>query len=297
MQIFKNILIYAIKNKNIVAKAVKILIPQLELNNYKVFLADESEALTKKLGINNIKKKPKEQDIDLIIAIGGDGTMLRAAQLATLYDAPLLGINCGLVGFLTDVCYQNNTSLLAILSGQYQLEKRMLLQCIITRNNNKEVKYLSLNDVVLSRGGMVRILEFDIYINNKFICNQRADGLIISTPTGSTAYALSAGGPIINPSVNVISIVPMCAHTLNTRPLVISANDRIKIIVKHRADDPAGISCDGQEKFLLEADDIIEVDSLHNTISLLHPKEYDYFETLRTKLHWERKPYANLPTD
>lgn len=226
---------------------------------------------------------------DLLLVIGGDGSMLHAAHMAISQKLPLLGINRGRLGFLADIPPHDTDQLTRVLNGNYQTELRFLLSATLKRDGQQSI---ALNDMVLSPGRMSQMVEFDIYINNKLMCHQRADGLIIATPTGSTAYALSAGGPIMHPSLSAITLVPMCPHKLSSRPIVIDSTHQISIEIVHNAhsitEQTPFFSSDGQDGILLKAGDRIDIQRLDTEIKLIHPTDYDYFATLRQKLGWER---------
>lgn len=266
----------------------------LTANNYNLFITACTKEIIPQI---SIEVANDYSDIDIILTVGGDGTLLKAIDIALEHDIPLLGINCGRLGFLADVSGKNHNQLLEILAGKYITEQRMLMAANIQIENQIQDLGLFLNDTVLMRGGLPRVIEFDLYIDDKFICNQRADGIIIATPTGSTAYSLSAGGPILEPGVDAITIAPICAHTLNTRPIVIRPNKRIAIVANHRDDVAPSVSCDGREQVSLPRDAIVSVSSSDKHVTLVHPQNYAYFNTLKEKLHWERKPHARLSAD
>lgn len=221
--------------------------------------------------------------VDLAIVMGGDGTMLSAARSLIGYNIPLVGINRGRFGFLTDLRAEDMLhSVDSILSNRYQIESRMLLSASILRNGKTLHQGLAFNDVVI-KGGL-RLTEMTVEINGKFVHKQRADGLILSTPTGTTAYALSAGGPILHPSLEAIAIVPVSPHTLSNRPIAVNSSSLIQITLIHS--DDGQVSYDGQFQMLLESGDKILVQRAEKEVKLLHPSEYCYFDMLRNKLNW-----------
>ncbi|QKQ24556.1 NAD(+) kinase [Candidatus Ruthia endofausta] len=229
------------------------------------------------------------QQADLIIVLGGDGSLLSTARSFVDNNIPILGINLGRLGFLADVPLTDMLDIVSeVLNGKYTKEKRCLLSCQIERNNEALDNFLALNDVVIHRKEHLKMVEFDVYIDDKFVNNQRADGLIITTPTGSTAYALSSGGPIMHPGVNVIGLVSICPHTMSHRPLLVSGDSEVVIQVKD-SDNGAIVSFDGQTSVAIKAGQDIRVRQHSSLIHLLHPKDYDYFEIIRSKLHWSRK--------
>jgi len=223
------------------------------------------------------------QVADLAIVMGGDGTMLSVARSLIDADVPLVGINRGRFGFLTDLRAEDMLiEIDRILAGDSIKEPRMLLSTDVVRDNQIIYSSHALNDVVIKSG--LRLIELEIEIDGKFVYKQRSDGLIISTPTGATAYALSAGGPILHPNLEAISLVPICPHTLSNRPIAVNSASNIVVTVVQF--DEAQLSFDGQFQLSLEVGDKIVVRRAEKTISLLHPVEYCYFDMLRNKLNW-----------
>lgn len=227
------------------------------------------------------------EECDLIIVVGGDGSMLYASRLMAQYNKPLLGVNRGYLGFLTDIQPQQVTDKVSeILAGDYTEERRFLLEANIDGDDRYSD---ALNDIVLYPGEISRMIEFEVYIDDSFVYSARGDGLIISTPTGSTAYSLSAGGPILSPSINAISLVPMFPHTLSSRPIAIDADSKVEIVFSKSNPHEARLSCDGQVRFPIQPGEKICVRKRKEDLWLLHPKDYDYFRLLRTKLGWGSK--------
>ncbi len=228
---------------------------------------------------------------DLIIVIGGDGSLLSAARMAIKVNVPVIGINRGRLGFLTDISPQDmETQLHAVLNGEYSEEHRFLLQM---RVYDDEITYYqcdALNDVVLSRGNETHLIRFDVCINNQFVSHYRSDGLILATPTGSTAYALSAGGPIMHPQLDAMVMVPMFSHSLNTRPLVIDGQAKIDLKISIENEHDLQISCDGHESHIVEPGQSVAIEKNAQQLRLLHPRDYNYYDTLRIKLGWGTKP-------
>ena len=216
-------------------------------------------------------------NIDLMIVVGGDGSLLHAAHCALDHDLPVLGINRGHLGFLTDINPKELHRISDVLNGNYTREERFLLKTSLG---------IALNDVVLLPGE-AQLIEFDIMINNQFVCQQRADGLIIATPTGSTAYALSGGGPILHPHLNAMVLVPMFPHTLSSRPIVIDSDAKVELIISEHKNKTANISCDGQQRITVEPGTRITIEKHEKKLHLIHPDNYDYFATLREKLGWQ----------
>lgn len=227
---------------------------------------------------------------NLVIVVGGDGSMLYAARLMASYNIPLLGVNRGYLGFLTDIQPQQVTEKVSeVLAGEYTQERRFLLEADIEGDDSQERYSDALNDIVLYPGEISRMIEFEVYINDSFVYSLRGDGLIISTPTGSTAYSLSAGGPIMSPSINAISLVPMFPHTLSSRPISIDADSKVDIVFSQANENEARLSCDGQVRFPVAPGEKICIRKRKEDLWLLHPKDYDYFRLLRTKLGWGSK--------
>ena len=227
---------------------------------------------------------------NLVIVVGGDGSMLYAARLMASYNIPLLGVNRGYLGFLTDIQPQQVTEKVSeVLAGEYTQERRFLLEADIEGDDSQERYSDALNDIVLYPGEISRMIEFEVYINDSFVYSLRGDGLIISTPTGSTAYSLSAGGPIMSPSINAISLVPMFPHTLSSRPISIDADSKVDIVFSQANENEPRLSCDGQVRFPVAPGEKICIRKRKEDLWLLHPKDYDYFRLLRTKLGWGSK--------
>lgn len=225
---------------------------------------------------------------DLLIVVGGDGSMLNAAQIAVVQGLPVVGINRGHLGFLTDIDPYDFYKLQDILKGNYRQESRFLLDASIEQENNT-IRGLALNDVVLLPGKLAQMIEFEVRINNEFVCAQQADGLICATPTGSTAYALSGGGPILNPTLDAMVLVPMFPHTLSSRPLVINGSSQISIRVTQENEISPNVSCDGQQRIGVPPGGTIHIRKYHRLLKLIHPEDYNYYETLRRKLNWEKR--------
>lgn len=220
---------------------------------------------------------------DLAIVMGGDGTMLSVARSLMEADVPLVGINRGRFGFLTDLRAEDMLAEIdRMLAGEFIKEPRMLLAMQVLRQGKVIHTSYALNDVVIKSG--LRLIELEVEIDHKFVYKQRSDGLILSTPTGTTAYALSAGGPILHPNLEAISLVPICPHTLSNRPIAV--NSTSEIVVSLVQFDEAQLSIDGQFQVTLAVGDQILVSRAEKTISLLHPSEYCYFDMLRNKLNW-----------
>lgn len=228
---------------------------------------------------------------DLIIVVGGDGTLLETSRTVADSRVPLLGINMGRLGFLTDISPDDIAQQLdAILSGDYYDERRAMLFARITRGDQVITEAYALNDVVLHVRDAVRMIEFETTIDNRFVHQQRADGMVVSTPTGSTAYSLSSGGPIVHPELDAVVLVPICPHTLSSRPIVVSGNSEIVLRLSQTNRATAQLSYDGQDNYDLQPDDVVTIQKRAHALHLIHPPGYDYYEILRKKLHWSELP-------
>ena len=226
---------------------------------------------------------------DLAVVLGGDGTMLNTARRLAEFEVPLVGVNQGRLGFMTDIARESMLeSMAAILDGHFQREQRFLLAVEVIRGTQRVFSTLALNDVVANKGDIGRMIELEVKVDGELIHVLRADGLIISTPTGSTAYAMSANGPILHPAVAGIAIVPLCPHALSNRPITIS--DRSVVELGLLPPHDARIHCDGQEHFDARAGDRVRVGRSTHNITLLHPPGYSYFAMLREKLQWSATP-------
>ena len=224
------------------------------------------------------------QDVDLAIVTGGDGTLLSSAREIVDAGIPLLGINLGRLGFLVDISPEHLLEMLgSVLDGNYEEDKRFFLSCEI----GDQPVQLALNDVVLHKWNIARMIEFETWVNGKFIDTQRSDGLIVSTPTGSTAYALSGGGPLLAPSLDAIALVPICPHTLSNRPIVIHGNSQILISVCGKTEpEHVRVTCDGQASLCINPGDKLRVHKHPVPLRLLHPTGHDHYQILRAKLGW-----------
>lgn len=226
---------------------------------------------------------------DLIIAIGGDGTMLMASHLLCEIDVPLLGINMGHVGFLSDIPADDIASNLdEILNGHYVEDVRFLLRGQVYRNDTCILEDYALNDVIIQKWNIARLVELETFINGAFVHRHRSDGLIVATPTGSTAYALSGGGPVVHPSLDALVLVPICPHSLTNRPIVVSGDSRVEVVVGTREIDQARLTFDGEIKLELAPSDRICIEKKNKKIRLIHPPEHNQFHILREKLHWSK---------
>jgi NAD+ kinase len=226
--------------------------------------------------------------VDMIVVLGGDGTMIATARLLDNRDVPVVGVNYGNLGYLTEVRVEEMTdALAAILEGDYHLDRRLMLAAELHRGAERLLRNRVLNDVVISKSALARIIEIETWFNGQFVNCFRADGLIVSTPTGSTAYNLSAGGPVVYPSMNAIVITPICPHTLSNRPLVVPDDAEIELVLKTPQEEVA-LTLDGQVGYRMEMGDRIIISKSRTTFNLMQPVNRNYFEVLRGKLKWGR---------
>ncbi len=240
-----------------------------------------------KLNLPLLERAKMGKNQDLIIVVGGDGSLLSAARMAIKVNVSVIGINRGRLGFLTDISPLDLEKQLSdILDGLYQEERRFLLQTRIYDEDQTYFQGDALNDVVLSRGRVTHLIDYDVCINQQFVSHYRADGLIVSTPTGSTAYALSAGGPIMHPQLNAMVIVPMFSHSLTTRPLVVDSQAGIEVKISRTNESELQISCDGHESHRVKPGQRVSIEKNAQQLRLLHPTNYNYYDTLRIKLGW-----------
>lgn len=228
-------------------------------------------------------EEDKASGLDILITLGGDGTILRSARAVSKFGIPILGVNIGNLGFLAGVeCTQFSTAVSRLKDGNYKIEERSMLQCTVG-NSEKNVVFNSLNDIVISKGTLSRIVSYDVSVDNNFYSRFTADGIIISTPTGSTAYALSAGGPIIYPNLKLMEITPICPHTPGMRSLVLDAESKVDVIIE-RGNESVFLTIDGQES--LELNDIskVSISNSNHKCRVVRIEDYNYFDVLRKKI-------------
>jgi NAD+ kinase len=256
-------------------------------------LAVDSETAKMLPGESVVISPATMSSYELIIVVGGDGSLLNAAHLALPYNLPVLGINRGRLGFLADIHPNDLQKVGDVLDGHYSIEQRFLLEAQLYKDVAADAfaHDIALNDVVLLPGDIAHMIAFEIYVDQQFVCKQRADGLIIATPTGSTAYALSGGGPILHPQLDAVVLVPMFPHTLSSRPIVVSAGCAIELRVSTTNPVSPHISCDGQNRIALPQGGRVQVKKKSQLLRLVHPEDYNYFKTLREKLKWENLPH------
>ena len=259
------------------------LLPLIKKNGCETFVDSETAAALK---INGFSREEIASNVDLVLVLGGDGTMLSVSRLVAEQGIPILGINLGSLGFITEVSRDEIFSTVnKMLNEGCAIEERLMLSAAVHRDGKKLTEYTVLNDVVINKGAVARIIDLETNVNGSYVTTFKADGLIISTPTGSTAYSLSAGGPILYPTLESIVLTPICSHTLTNRPIVLPDDFKIEIIIKKISGD-AFLTLDGQVGFSLMTGDVIEINKAGYKTKLLVPIERDYFRVLRTKLKW-----------
>lgn len=257
-----------------------------QLNQAYLLDTETAAALTEETGAT-VSKQALSEHCDLVIVVGGDGSLLQAAHLVN--EVPVLGINRGRLGFLTDIHPTELEKIKTILQGDYILEKRFLLTAVVMHHDQELGRHHALNEVALIPDTIPHMNEFEIYIDHQFVLSQDSDGVIVATPTGSTAYALSGGGPILHPQLDAMVIVPMFSHTLSIRPIVIHGDQEINIVITPNNTHSPRLTCDGQAFISTPPGSHILIRKKEKRLHLIHPKDYNYYETLRTKLHWGHK--------
>lgn len=226
------------------------------------------------------------QRADLVIVLGGDGTLLSVARRANTRIVPILGVNLGSLGFLTSTTTNELFSTIAqVLQGEYEIEQRSLLAVTLLRNGDRAESFQVLNDAVINKGALARIIDLEAWVDNHYLCTYKADGLIVATPTGSTAYSLAAGGPIIAPAVGVVVLSPICPHMLTNRPIVLPDTANIRVVLR-TAEEDVILTLDGQEGHPLKQGDTVSIKRSEGTVALIKPQNRTFFDVLRSKLRW-----------
>jgi len=286
---FKNVGLWGRLHEATVAEPAATIVSHLRSREIEVFFPEQEGIPAKISDVACLPTHDLPKAVDLIIAIGGDGTLLHAARGVAKQGVPLLGINLGRLGFLTDISPEHMLEKIdAILSGDFVEESRLMLQAQITGEGSNNAAMLALNDVVLKTGQTGHMQDFTTYVDGEYVNTHGGDGLIVATATGSTAYALSCGGPIIQPNVDALVIVPICPHTLSDRPLVVRAQSKIEVRVRPRLDDRPQVACDGDSLGEMSVDETLQIQVAEETVKLLHPRDLSYYEQLRSKLSWGR---------
>ena len=284
---FKNIGIIGRVDSDLVVESVKSLTRLLSKHNLNILFEKETYAVLRSLDYQVIDRNEIGSVCDLVIVVGGDGSLLGAARDLARFEVPLLGINRGKLGFLTDIAPNDvDNDVEKVLDGSYVIENRFLLEMSLLRDKKIIANADAFNDIVLHSGQAPKMLSFELFINDDFVYSQRSDGLIVSTPTGSTAYSLSGGGPIVHPQLDAILLVPMYPHSLSSRPLVVDANSVIDITINEVNPLSPHISCDGQVNLNVQPGDVFSIKKKQLDLKLIHPKGNNFFKTCRDKLGW-----------
>ncbi|MGP3789576.1 NAD(+) kinase [Pseudomonas sp. B392_1p] len=290
MEQFRNIGIIGRLGSSQVLDTIRRLKRFLLDRQLHVILEDTIAEVLPGHGLQTSTRKSLGEACDLVIVVGGDGSMLGAARALARYKVPVLGVNRGSLGFLTDIRPDDLEEKVGeVLDGQYSVESRFLLEAEVRRHTEPIGQGDALNDVVLHPGKSTRMIEFELYIDGQFVSSQKSDGLIIATPTGSTAYALSAGGPIMHPKLDAIVVVPMYPHTLSSRPIVVDGNSELKVVVSPKLQIYPQVSCDGQNHFTCAPGDTVTIRKKAQKLRLIHPLDHNYYEICRTKLGWDSR--------
>ena len=285
---FKTVGLWGRLGERAVAEPALQVLKHLKKRGIAVFAAAESDGNGAFGEATRVAERDLVPAVDLVVAVGGDGTLLHAARHVAGRDVPLLGVNRGRLGFLTDISPEHMLQAIdAILAGDYLSERRSILAARLADRPDTEA-LLAVNDVVLQKGETGRMLDFTTVVDGVYVNTHRGDGLIVATPTGSTAYALSCGGPIIQPNVNALVMVPICPHTLSDRPLVLPSTSTVRVSLERDTHGPAHVVCDGEELAKLGAGEAVTISLATKTVTLLHPRDYNYYELLRSKLNWGR---------
>jgi NAD+ kinase len=272
-----------------VAEPLSVLVPHLKSRQITVLVSEETPLPAGMQGIVRVVTSELAARADLVIAIGGDGTLLYAAGLVARHNVPLLGINRGHLGFLTDVMPEQLVAEVdAALQGKLDSDERPLLAARLENSRGIIAEVLALNDVVLQRLATGRMVDFESHVDGRYVNTHAGDGVVIASATGSTAYALSCGGPIVEPHLDVFVMAPISPHTLSDRPIVVSARSNIELRLLDRHDTRAQLVCDGAVRAEIEPEDRLHIRQAKERVTLLHPLGHDFYRLLRSKLHWGR---------
>ncbi|SMF40144.1 NAD+ kinase [Alteromonadaceae bacterium Bs31] len=267
--------------------SIKRLVEYLSKQQVNVLLDEKTATVLPEGTLELASRSELAQRCDLIIVVGGDGSLLSAARAFAGHDVHILGINRGRLGFLTDISPEEiEYKVGEVLEGRFIKEQRFLLHSKVMRAGEEIASGLALNDVVIHPGKFIRMIEFELYIDDEFVYRQRSDGMIITSPTGSTAYALSGGGPIMHPNLDAIALVPLYPHTLSSRPFVVAGSSEIKLLVCEQNHLNPLVTCDGQSQTMSQPGDEVLVTKSDKQLTLIHPEGHNFYETCRTKLGW-----------
>jgi len=295
----KRIGIIAKKNKPEAVSIARSLVEWLQPKKIEVYIEEEMGRLLFTSGpslraglplsdsyVNSVERSDIPDHVEMIIVLGGDGTLLSVARLVGVHEVPILGVNLGGLGFLTEITLEELYRVLErVILGDFITDERVVLNAAVIRRGERMAEFIVLNDAVINKGALARIIDLETTINEEYLTTFKSDGLIISTPTGSTAYNLSAGGPIVYPSLHCIIITPICSHTLTNRPIMVPDDVEIRAILKTKQQEVI-LTLDGQQGFSLEFEDVVEVRKAEGRILLIKSPYRHYFEVLREKLKW-----------
>jgi NAD+ kinase len=295
----KRIGIIAKKNKPEAVSIARSLVEWLQPKKIEVYIEEEMGRLLFTSGpslraglplsdsyVNSVERSDIPDHVEMIIVLGGDGTLLSVARLVGDHEVPILGVNLGGLGFLTEITLEELYRVLErVIQGDFITDERVVLNAAVIRRGERMAEFIVLNDAVINKGALARIIDLETTINEEYLTTFKSDGLIISTPTGSTAYNLSAGGPIVYPSLHCIIVTPICPHTLTNRPIVIPDDVKIRSILQTKQQEVI-LTLDGQQGFSLEFEDVVEVRKAEGRILLIKSPYRHYFEVLREKLKW-----------
>jgi NAD+ kinase len=271
-----------------VAEPAQQMVAHLRNHGIRVLVSIDADRSREIEGATHVDEKELAASADLVVAVGGDGTLLHAARHVAARNVPLVGINRGRLGFLTDVSPEHMLETIdAILAGDYLADRRVMLAAKLSSAQDAPSLF-AVNDVVVQKGDTGRLLDFTTDVDGSYVNTHRGDGLIVATPTGSTAYALSCGGPIIQPNVDALVMVPICPHSLSDRPLLLPTTSMVRVTLDNAGGSAAHVVCDGEPLGRLAAGESLIISVAEQTVTLLHPRDYNYYDLLRSKLNWGR---------
>jgi NAD+ kinase len=271
-----------------VAEPAQQMVAHLRKHGIRVLVSIDADRSREIEGATHVDEKELAASADLVVAVGGDGTLLHAARHVAARNVPLVGINRGRLGFLTDVSPEHMLETIdAILAGDYLADRRVMLAAKLSSAQDAPSLF-AVNDVVVQKGDTGRLLDFTTDVDGSYVNTHRGDGLIVATPTGSTAYALSCGGPIIQPNVDALVMVPICPHSLSDRPLLLPTTSMVRVTLDNAGGSAAHVVCDGEPLGRLAAGESLIISVAEQTVTLLHPRDYNYYDLLRSKLNWGR---------
>jgi NAD+ kinase len=285
---FRTVALWGRLGEHSVTESAQQILAHLRKRGITVLASVTSDTTRELADATHVDERELAARADLVVAIGGDGTLLHAARNVAAREVPLVGINRGRLGFLTDVSPEHMLEALdAILAGKFLAERRLMLAAGLADHSTDKALF-ALNDIVLQKGDTGRLLDFTTEVDNTYVNTHRGDGLIVATPTGSTAYALSCGGPIIQPNVDALVMVPICPHTLSDRPLVLPSSSVIRVTLDNAGSSEAHVVCDGEPLARMAPAEVLTISLAKQAVTLLHPRDYNYYELLRSKLNWGR---------